>query len=201
MEIGITIFIIGLALTCILGSGFVTKLLIKEIKKERVNNVSDKINKVREDEEPVGLREFISFKKKYDHVGLPVIAIKILDNEYDFILDTGANFNALDKNEFKRIVQENNIDVDLSKLDSGDTNDVVVTGVGGQQQNIKEVKIPLTISDLDFEEVFSLVDIGPALSQYGSEDIRLCGVIGSDFFERYNWQIDFKDLVVWLDSK
>lgn len=140
----------------------------------------------------------ISFEKKYKDVGLPVITVNILNNSYDFILDTGANFNALDKSQFMRILSENNIEMDLSKIEDSESG-ITVTGVGGSQTNVKDVKMTLNISELEFEEIFTLIDIKEALHQHGRGVHQLCGVIGSDFFDRHNWQIDFKDLVVWIN--
>lgn len=145
-------------------------------------------------------KKAISFKDKYIDIGLPVVSTKILNNQYDFILDTGANFNALDKKKFQEIVKDNNLNIDISKINE-ETNDIIVTGVGGEQQNIKDVSIELSIEDLNFIETFSLVDIGGALETYSRGAYNLCGVLGAAFFEKHQWQLDFKDLVVLMENK
>lgn len=141
----------------------------------------------------------ISFKKKYIDIGLPIITIKILENEYDFIVDTGANFNALDKTQFRRIVLENNLNLNLSTSD--DNGDVTVIGVGGTQQHIKDVNIEISIDDVKMEEEFSLVDIKDALKAYSKNSHSLCGVLGSSFLERHKWQIDFKELIFLIKNE
>lgn len=144
----------------------------------------------------------ISFRKEYEITNMPIITLKMYDNYYKFILDTGADFNALDSSALDRIVSENNLKLNKDDLKQGD--DVVggdtVVGVGGVQTGIKDVQLPFECDDSEFEEIFSVVSIGAPLSAYEKHGIKLCGVIGSPFFEKNKWVLDFDELVVWTES-
>lgn len=143
----------------------------------------------------------ISFKKDFEITSMPILTVKMFKNEYKFILDTGADFNALDKTAFERIIAEN--DLEIIPEDLTDGQDVVggqeVFGCNGVETNIKNIGLPFTCDNKDFFEVFSLVSIGAPLNAYEAYGINLCGVIGSPFFEKNKWVLDFDNLVVWTD--
>lgn len=201
MEIIFIIFVISIMLI-LLGAAGIFKIFIND-QKNFFNNTLDKIlNESYKITAPVKkIKKKISFREKYKDVNLPVVSIKILNNEYDFILDTGANFNALDINQFKRIIKENDIDIDLSLLESNlQNNGSIIVGLGGEQSNVKDVNLQFNIEDIEFNEVFSLIDIGSALEAHGKKDHILCGVMGSEFFEKNKWKIDFEELVIWMNK-
>lgn len=147
-------------------------------------------------------KKFFSFKQDYKKTSMPIITVKMFKHEYKFILDTGADFNALDREAFNKIVEENELTLPADFF--SDTLPVMggekVFGVGGVENDVKQVNIPFSCGEEEFSEDFSIVNIGAPLRAYEDDGIYLCGVLGSPFFVENRWSLDFDEMTVWTNS-
>ena len=127
----------------------------------------------------------------FENTNYPIIEVKLRDKDVYFLVDTGANINALSKEIYTQLNQGDTLKVKETQI---------LTGVTGQAENTAEViEETISISGEEFTEDFTLLstweDSRKTLSEVTGVD--LIGIIGSDFFYKMKWMIDFDNLVIW----
>lgn len=196
MEIVLSIMFVALITTLV---GYMMQdIKGKFAKQEKYQlHILDKLNKQYKTQ-----KKRLSFVKDYLATSMPIVTIRLFKNEYKFILDTGADFNALDREAFERIIKENNLSISMKDLEEGMpvVGGEEVFGVGGIQSSVRNIELPFVCDEQEFREEFSIVSIGAPLKAYEDKGIKLCGVIGSPFFNKNKWILDFEELVVWTNS-
>ena len=180
-------FIIGVVLVIsvlIVAWTFLILHLSKNIKKHfkyHIDALEIKINRKGE--------KFPIIKEDFDKSGIPIIKVKIKGKDYKFMLDSGANVNVIDSRLLEEIKEENT-EIQASNgmtVASGDMN------AGGV--------MPLTFKHKNktFTEDFELLDMSDAFNSIAQRDgVELHGILGSKFFNKHKWSIDFEDLVIWI---
>jgi len=122
-------------------------------------------------------------------VGLPLIVVKLFDNDICLLLDTGSNRNIIDyriHNHFK------------DKLLESKRSDSLLT-LNGQSEGV-EVSIPFTFEGVDYNECFICTNETDSFDTIRAESgIQIHGILGNNFFLKEGWVIDFDKQLVYTN--
>lgn len=128
----------------------------------------------------------ISFKETLDLTDLPIITFKHKDLKLNFLLDTGAtesiiNSNVLDYCDYRELQELRNL-----------------SGLDGIQRQTNMVKMELSYNSTVYPEDFISTDMSETFGQIKAETgVNLHGILGSNFFQKYKYIIDFDKLVAY----
>lgn len=129
----------------------------------------------------------ISFKEAMDLVELPVVTFYNGNRKLNFLLDTGSNVSYINSSI-------------ISLLDHEKTGKKMDTiGIEGNKVSNQFCKMSMTYKNQVFEEEFSIADLDEAFSVVKQESgVQIHGILGSKFFERYKYVLDFKELIAYV---
>ena len=128
----------------------------------------------------------ISFKEGLDLTELPIVTFYQGNKKLHFLLDTGSNISYINKDVIKSLKVE-----DLNASSN-------TFGVEGSGIETKHYLIKIGYKDQEFEEEFGAVDLSSAFGAIEKESgIKLHGIIGNRFFEKYKYILDFKELIAY----
>ena len=128
----------------------------------------------------------ISFKEGLDLTELPIVTFYQGEKKLHFLLDTGSNISYINKDVLGNIDAEN--------LNSSSN----TFGVEGNGIKTEHYMIEIGYRDQKFKEEFGAVDLSSAFGAIEKESgIKLHGIIGNRFFEKYKYILDFKDLIAY----
>lgn len=127
----------------------------------------------------------MSIKESMDLVNLPVVTFENNGNKYNFIIDTGANDS---------IINESCENILVTPHKSKN----IVQGIIGDNKKCHTVTIEFSYKNMTFETMFNVVDL-KALFDTIKEDygVTIHGILGTNFLDKYNYIIDFKDYVIY----
>lgn len=129
----------------------------------------------------------ISFREAMDLAELPVITFYNGDKKINFLLDTGSNISYLNESIVSSLVTES----------TGEESNII--GIEGNKVNCKICKMIIRRKNQEFEEEFSTVDLDKAFSIVKKESgVQIHGILGSRFFEKYKYVLDFKDYIAYV---
>ena len=129
----------------------------------------------------------ISFKEAMDLVELPVVTFYNGDTKLNFLLDTGSNVSYINSSIIPLLVHE--------KTDK----EMDTIGIEGNKVSNQFCKMPVTYKNQVFEEEFSIANLDEAFGVVKQESgVQIHGILGSKFFERYKYVIDFKELIAYI---
>lgn len=129
----------------------------------------------------------ISFKEAMDLVELPVVTFYNGDKKLNFLLDTGSNVSYINSSITPLLVHE--------KTDK----EMNIIGIEGNKVSNQFCKMSVTYKNQVFEEEFSIADLDEAFSVVKQESgVQIHGILGSKFFERYKYVLDFKELIAYI---
>lgn len=129
----------------------------------------------------------ISFREAMDLAELPVITFYNGDRKINFLLDTGSNISYLNKNIVSSLVVES----------TGEESNII--GIEGNKVNCKICKMIIRRKNQEFEEEFSIADLDKAFRIVKEESgVQIHGILGSRFFEKYKYVLDFKDYIAYV---
>lgn len=129
----------------------------------------------------------ISFREAMDLVELPVITFYNGDRKINFLLDTGSNISYLNKSIVSSLVVES----------TGEESNII--GIEGNKVNCKICKMIIRRKNQEFEEEFSIADLDKAFRIVKEESgVQIHGILGSRFFEKYKYVLDFKDYIAYV---
>lgn len=129
----------------------------------------------------------ISFREAMDLAELPVITFYNGDKKINFLLDTGSNISYLNESIASSLVTES----------TGEESNII--GIEGNKVNCKICKMIIRRKNQEFEEEFSIADLDKAFSIVKKESgVQIHGILGSRFFEKYKYVLDFKDYVAYV---
>ena len=132
----------------------------------------------------------ISFWEAMDLAELPVITFYNGDKKINFLLDTGSNISYLNESIVSSLVTES----------TGEESNII--GIEGNKVNCKICKMIIRRKNQEFEEEFSIADLNKAFSIVKKESgVQIHGILGSRFFEKYKYVLDFKDYVAYVRWK
>ena len=129
----------------------------------------------------------ISFKEAMDLVELPVVTFYNGDKKLNFLLDTGSNVSYINSSVISLLVHEKT-DKEMNTI-----------GIEGNKVSNQFCKMSVTYKNQVFEEEFSIADLDEAFSVVKQESgVQIHGILGSKFFERYKYVLDFKELIAYI---
>ena len=132
---------------------------------------------------------FISFKKSLSESELPVVRMTINGKRYGFLLDSGANWNFIDRSLVESLRKE----ILLPTVGKGKATSATNT------IQTEYIMLPLSYNNMKFEERFSVADMKAQFdeSTKGTK-IKIHGLIGNDFMQKYRWKLDFVKMAAIL---
>ena len=129
----------------------------------------------------------ISFKEAMDLVELPVVTFYNGDTKLNFLLDTGSNVSYINNSIIPLLAHEKTD----KKMDT--------IGIEGNKVSNQFCKMSVTYKNQVFEEEFSIADLDEAFGVVKQESgVQIHGILGSKFFERYKYVLDFKELTAYI---
>lgn len=129
----------------------------------------------------------ISFREAMDLVELPVVTFYNGDTKLNFLLDTGSNVSYINSSIIPLLVHEKT-DKEMNTI-----------GIEGNKVSNQFCKMSVTYKNQVFEEEFSIADLDEAFSVVKQESgVQIHGILGSKFFERYKYVLDFKELTAYI---
>ena len=129
----------------------------------------------------------ISFKEAMDLVELPVVTFYNGDKKLNFLLDTGSNVSYINSSIIPLL--------DHEKTDK----EMNTIGIEGNKVSNQFCKMSVTYKNQVFEEEFSIADLDEAFSVVKQESgVQMHGILGSKFFERYKYVLDFKEFIAYI---
>jgi hypothetical protein len=174
MGIAIILWIIGVILLILVGFYFIVKKLNKS------NSIDYKYK--------------IDFNKVgFENTDYPLIKLKIRGKYKHFLLDSGANINAISFKAMKSLVKEDEL------LEIVGNNKI--SGIEGEsQESYQVIRETISINKDKFTEPFSLMTSWESLRSQISKaaKVDVIGLLGSEFFSKAKWVLDFDKLVVWV---
>lgn len=128
----------------------------------------------------------ISFKEGLDLTELPIVTFKHGDIKLHFLLDTGSNISYINESVVKELDAE-----DLNACSS-------TVGVGGNDIETRHYNIKIGYKDQEFIEEFGALDLSASFASIEAESgIKLHGILGNRFFEKYKYVLDFRELIAY----
>lgn len=128
----------------------------------------------------------ISFRESMDLTELPIITLYNGNTKINFLLDTGSNNSHINKSF-------------LCNLEYEETEEVRdVVGMEGNTISNNTCNIVVHYKDKEYKENFVISDLDNAFNVVKEENgVQLHGILGSRFFEKYSYVLDFADLVAY----
>lgn len=142
--------------------------------KEFINKILGKHNNV------------MSFKAGFDLTDMPVITLYQGDKKFNFLLDTGSTDSIIDSNILKEI--DYKVKNEVSNL----------FGMEGQTKQVKSCEITLYFGNKGYTYDYLINDMSQAFGQIkDSTGVNLHGIIGSKFFNKFRYVLDFAELIAY----
>jgi hypothetical protein len=139
--------------------------------------------------------KFISFKELFYKADLPIITVDICGKLFNFILDSGANVNYINKKDIKELSL---IKKDLFSSASYTNKGSKYVGTEGNTIETDSCDLTFNLEHEVFTEPFTIADMERGFSEVTKEsDLHLHGILGNKFFQKYKWSLDFDNLVIW----
>ena len=129
----------------------------------------------------------ISFKESMDLTELPVITFVNNNVKLNFLLDTGSNNSIINKSILNML--------DYKELDG--TSKLIGVEGNNIKNSICEMKIEY--KDYVFDTTFYVADLDTPFNVIKQEDgVQLHGILGSLFFQKYKYVLDFQSLIAYM---
>ena len=131
----------------------------------------------------------ISFSKGFNSPNIPIATFYQGDKEINFIVDTGSDYNVIDKSALANIEHE--------KMQGSGT----LTGLEGTQE-VEGCNISFGCEDKEYKEFFLVSDTLKQAFDGMKKDhgIAICGMLGSMFLKKHNLVLDFNNLLIYNKS-
>jgi hypothetical protein len=140
--------------------------------------------------------EFLEIDKRiFKAWNIPVIEVDLYGFPHLFMLDSGCNDVIVDK---KTVEELHNL-IHIEDCEEGFT----VTGIR-ETTKVDRGRITITIANANeaiYCNIVEMDSINNTFSGVMEEDIKLSGMLGSNFFAYFNWILDFNRIVVWYPKR
>lgn len=136
-------------------------------------------------------KEDFSFRNAFKLTGLPVLIFEQGETILKFILDTGSSVCVLDESSIAKLK-------DFKYLDKEDN----LVDVNGGKVKRKYGTFKFKCENVNFENKFLITDL-TNIKESVKEDsgISIDGIVGSDFFAKYQYVIDFDKYLAYSKKK
>jgi hypothetical protein len=134
----------------------------------------------------------LSFYESMKLCNLPIITMKVGGEDINFLLDTGSMESIMDK----RVLE-------LFKLPHTPHEKTFdMYGVTGNTISVPSVLINLEYKGVTYEGHFMVKDLGDSMDMVKQEyGVRIHGVLGAKFFDKYSYVLDFANLIAYTRRK
>ena len=131
-------------------------------------------------------KEAMSFREAMDLTSLPIVTFYQGDKKFNFLLDTGATLSVINQAALESITH-------TTTDKAGE-----LFGVDGVKREVSYASINLTYKSKEYTEEFQVLDMQEAIDQVKAESgVNMVGIIGSEFFRKYKYILDFDELVAY----
>lgn len=128
----------------------------------------------------------IPFGQGLDLTGLPIVTLRQGEKKFNFILDTGSNHNIIDT----KVLPE--IEHTMTNMCSD------LYGIDGKKTLNRFCTITVSYKDVNYEYDYQVCDMSNAFDNIKQETgVVVHGIIGSGFFQKFQYVLDFKDLIAY----
>lgn len=130
----------------------------------------------------------LSFYESMKLCNIPVISMKVGDKDINFLLDTGSMESIMDI----RIIELLNLPYTPHEKTFS------IYGVTGNTVSVPSVLMNLEYKGVVYEGHFMLKDFSDSMDVIKDEyGVRIHGVLGASFLEKYKYVLDFKTLTAY----
>lgn len=138
-----------------------------------------------------GTSDKISFKESMDLTNLPIITLVIDKVKLNFVLDTGSTSSVVDKT----VIEGNNISYTHIK-------NTTLFGLEGEGKEVCVGNFKASYKDREYELLATIKDMSKPFNIIkNNTGVNISGLLGSDFFEKYKYIIDFDKLIAYSMCK
>lgn len=131
-------------------------------------------------------KDVISFGPGFALTELPIISLYQGENHFNFLLDTGSNDSIIDSNILDKL------EYDMSDKQNS------LFGMEGNKEIVRICNITLSYNGVDFPYEYNIRDMSAAFGSIKTESgVTLHGIIGSKFFNKYKYVLDFESLIAY----
>lgn len=131
----------------------------------------------------------ISFKQGFELTEMPICTLYQNGKLWNFLLDTGSNDSIIDANIIDQI--EHTERKDKTEL----------FGLDGHKHKVNMCDISLSYKNQKFPFCYLIKDMsGPFGLIKQDTGVNLHGIIGSKFFNKYKYILDFDELIAYSKS-
>lgn len=131
----------------------------------------------------------ISFREAMDLVELPVITFYNNNRKLNFLLDTGSNISYINESLVSSL--------SYSKSDKT----MSTMGIEANKVDAFFCIMDVTYKDKVFREEFAIRDLSAAFDTVKAESgVQIHGILGSLFFQKYKYILDFERLVAYTKA-
>lgn len=131
-------------------------------------------------------KDVISFGPGFALTELPIISLYQGKEHFNFLLDTGSNDSIIDSNIL------NKLEYDMSDKQNS------LIGMEGNKEIVSICNITLSYNGVDFPYEYNIRDMSAAFGSIKTESgVTLHGIIGSKFFNKYKYVLDFDSLIAY----
>lgn len=128
----------------------------------------------------------ISFKQGFDLTELPICTFYQGEKKFNFLLDTGSNSCIIDSNVLDQI---------KSTVINTKTS---LYGLEGTKIDVSMCKIALDYKDNTYEFEYLIKDMGEPFNNIKQDTgVTLHGILGSKFFNKFKYVLDFDELIAY----
>lgn len=131
-------------------------------------------------------KDAMSFREAMDLTNLPIVTFYQGDKKFNFLLDTGATLSVINQAALESITH-------TTTNETGE-----LFGVDGVKREVSYASINLAYKNKAYTEEFQVLDMQEAIDQVKAESgVNMVGIIGSEFFRKYKYILDFDELVAY----
>lgn len=136
------------------------------------------------------IQDRMSFMESMNLVDLPVVTFLVKGGnqpiKLNFLLDTGSNKNHINQSLLPSIQYES----------SGKQEDII--GIEGNKAAYDIINMSVSYKDKEYSDEFTCTDLDEAFALVKAENgVQIHGILGSSFFQKYKYVLDFDELVAY----
>ena len=136
----------------------------------------------------VNKNQIMEFKTAMDLTGLPIITFYQGKEKYNFLLDTGSNVSYVNCKSDIKVQKTGNKDVFM--------------GASGEDMPCEWATVKLYRDTAEYDCEVSIADLDTAFTELkNTYGVLISGLLGNDFFVKYKYCLDFKELVAYSRAK
>lgn len=137
--------------------------------------------------------EFFSFEDYFERTKTPMIIVHLYGKKCRFLLDSGAHQNCLDI-QFLYTIKDKLKGKTIAEGDKIQVGNGAIMDSYGMQ-------VRFNIRNTEFNEDFLVSDLKGLREFSNRKGLNITGILGSEFFDKHKWKIDFDKYIVWHKIK